>query len=103
MANLDGHTLEFYRKVAERERATDKIILYYTDGAMPCENFDDELEVLQREIREAPRRNITVVGIGVRTDAPVEHGLDTIRIDSLEEVPRVVKDLESRLAKEVIV
>lgn len=99
-ANLDGHSMEFYRKVCDREKATDKIILYYTDGQMPAENYNDELEVLQREIRDAPRRGIKIVGIGIQNEDPIEHGLDTIRIDRLEDVPVVVRALKERLIGE---
>lgn len=97
--NLDGHTLEFYRKVTERQKATDKLILYYTDGAMPNENYSDELEVLQREILHAPQRGIKIVGIGIRNSDPVQHGLDTIRIDTIEEVPKVVDGLKERIMR----
>ena len=67
--NLDGHALEFYRKVADRQDTTDKIIMYYTDGEMPNENYNDELEVLQREISQIKRRNMTLLGVGVNTDS----------------------------------
>lgn len=97
-ANLDGHTLEFYRKVAERRTETDKLILYYTDGHMPLANFDEELEILQREIKHCQRAGIKLVGIGVNTDSPTRHGLDTIRLDDLSDVPKVVTELRKRLA-----
>lgn len=97
-ANLDGHTLEFYRKTIQRVKATDKLIMYYTDGAMPLENYTEELEILQREIEMCKRLGIHLVGVGVRNDDPTEHGLDTIRIDTLEDIPLVVKGLEKRIA-----
>lgn len=96
-ANLDGHTMEFYRKVTERETATDKIILYYTDGAMPLENYDEELSILQREIEIIKRQGVSLVGVGIKTDSPKAHGLDTIVLDKIEDVPQVVAGLESRL------
>lgn len=96
-ANLDGHTMEFYRKRCEEQRATDKILLYYTDGAMPLENFREELEILQREIKICQARAISVVGVGIGNDDPTEHGLDTIRMDELEDIPRLIRDLERRL------
>ena len=97
MCNLDGHTLEYYRKVCERQQATDKLVMYFTDGAMPGQNYGEELEILQREIREAPGRGISIVGVGVGTDSPNAHGLDTVRLDDLEDVPRLVRELEQRL------
>lgn len=97
--NLDGHTLEFYRKVAERQQATDKIILYYTDGAMPLENYEEELEVLQREIRYCKMRKIHLMGVAIKNSDPEAHGLDTVRLDSIEDVGKVVKALEVRLTR----
>lgn len=97
MCNLDGHTLEYYRKVADRVKATDKVIMYYTDGAMPAENYDDELYVLQRELRTCRQKGYTVMGVGVGNDEPSKYGLDTVRLDGIEDVPNVVRHLEKRL------
>lgn len=96
-ANLDGHTLEFYRKVVEKGRETDRVIMYFTDGAMPLENFEEELAILQDEIKLCQRLGIRLVGIGVQNDDPKEHGLDTIRLDDMEDVPRLVTELRKRL------
>jgi hypothetical protein len=96
-ANLDGHTLEYYRKVAQAVKATDKIIMYYTDGAMPMENYAEELDILQREIEMCRRLGINIVGVGIKNDDPTKHGLDTIRLDRIEDVPKVVTELEKRL------
>lgn len=96
-ANLDGHTLEYYRKVLDRVVATDKIILYYTDGKMPAENHDEELEILQREIKICKQKGYTLLGVGIRTDSPVRHGLDTVQVDEHADVVKVVRHLEKRL------
>jgi hypothetical protein len=96
-ANLDGHTLEYYRKRLDEVQATDKIILYYTDGKMPAENEAEELEILQREIRLCKQRKYTLLGVGIRTDSPVRHGLDTVQLDDEGDVVKVVKHLEKRL------
>lgn len=95
--NLDGHSLEYYRKMIERHSATDKIILYYTDGKMPAANYSEELTVLQREIETCRRKSITLLGVGIRTDSPIRHGLDTVQIDNASEVGKVVRHLESSL------
>lgn len=95
--NLDGHTLEFYRKRLDESDATDKIIMYYTDGKMPAENHDEELEILTRELRICKQKRYAVMGVGIRTDSPVRHGLDTVQVDDDEDIPRVVKHLEKRL------
>lgn len=96
-SNLDGHFLEYLRKAVERVPATDKVILYYSDGKMPAENHDEELEILQREIRYCATRDITLLGVGIRTDSPVRHGLDTVRVDTDEDIVKVVRHLEKRL------
>lgn len=96
-ANLDGHTLEYYRKVAEVRSETDRMILYYTDGAMPAANYHEELEILQREIKICKDKQIHLVGVGVQSDAPLEHGLDTILLDGVDDVPHVIKELRKRL------
>lgn len=96
-ANLDGHTVEWYRKELEKVRATDKILMYYSDGAMPAENYIEELTILKREIKTFQSRGITLMAVGARTDDPRAHGLDTVRIDNMTDIPKVVKHLGKRL------
>lgn len=98
-ANLDGHTLEYYRKVLQKRTETDRLLLYYTDGAMPAANYVEELEVLQREIKICDQMGIHLVGIGVQSDSPTEHGLDTILLNEIEDIPDVVNELRKRLMK----
>ena len=95
--NLDGHGVEYYRKTIERHPATDKIILYYTDGKMPAANHDEELEILQREIRYCQQHKITLLGVGIRTDSPRRHGLDTVEVNDDSDTPKVVRHLQSAL------
>lgn len=95
--NLDGHTLEFYRKQAEKSTATDKIIIYFTDGEMPMANYDEELEILQREIAICKRRNITLLAVGINTDSPKRYGFDTVKVDSDEDIHLVIDQLDRRL------
>lgn len=97
--NLDGHTLEFYRKVAQRSDATNKIIIYYTDGEMPAANFSEELEILQRELKICKKLGITVLGVGINTDSPSSWGMNTVRIDSDEDVYKVAVQLGEELTK----
>jgi hypothetical protein len=97
-ANLDGHTLEYYRKYIQRRPETDKVILYYTDGKMPAENFDEELVILEREIKVCKRQRITLLGVGIRTNSPVRHGLDTVEVTTDEDIVKVVRHLEKRLS-----
>ena len=95
--NLDGHTMEFYRKVCDKRDETNRIIMYYTDGAMPASNYDDELQVLQRELKESSRRGYTVLGVGIGTDSPREHGLPTVEVNGLSDIAAVVRHLEDAL------
>jgi len=95
--NLDGHTFSFYRKMLEKRREQTKILHYYTDGAMPLENFDEELEILKKELVLYKQQGITVRGVGVRTDSPREHGLHTVIVESQADVFKVVEDLEQAL------
>jgi len=97
--NLDGHTIEYYRKAIEPRRATDKIILYYTDGKMPAANHDEELEILQREIVTCRKKKVSLLGVGIRTDSPTRHGLPTVQVDSDDDMIKVVTHLESALLR----
>ena len=83
--------------MCDRVQATDKIILYCTDGKMPAENHDEELEILQREIKICKQKGYTLLGVGIRTDSPVRHGLDTVQVDEHSDVVKVVRHLEKRL------
>jgi hypothetical protein len=96
-ANLDGHTLEYYRKVCDRQKETHKVILYYTDGKMPAENHDEELDILQREIRVCRQKHYTLLGVGIRTDSPVRHGLSTVQVDDDADLVKVIQHLERAL------
>jgi hypothetical protein len=95
--NLDGHTLEQYRKIVQPRRETDKMILYVTDGAMPMFNYHEELEVLQRELETLRRLRVNMFGVGYQTDSPKQHGMDTIVIEGGQDLPGLVSGLRSRL------
>jgi len=99
--NLDGHALEFMRKRCDRSTATDKVLLYVTDGDMPEANDQDEEVVLRREIAECRKRRYSLVGVGIATDSPRQYGLDTIQIDDPEDISLLVRELERRLAVRV--
>lgn len=98
-ANVDGHTLEFYRKVLDKRTETDRIIMYYTDGAMPHMNYEEELEVLEREIKTCRQRRYTLMGVGIQTDSPTAHGLDTVQIDTMDDLPKVIQHLDKQLIR----
>lgn len=96
--NLDGHTMEFYRKCADKSRATDKVIIYYTDGEMPAENFVEEKAILERECITMRQRGYAVLGVGVGTDSPSRYGLDTVKIYGVQDVHLVVSALRKKIA-----
>jgi hypothetical protein len=97
--NLDGHTMEYYRKRLDEVQATDKILLYYTDGKMPAANHAEELEILQREIKTCAAKGYTLLGVGIRTDSPRRHGLDTVQVNDDRDLKSVVMHLEKRLVR----
>lgn len=97
--NLDGHTLEAYRKIAMQSTATTRIVFYYTDGEMPAENKEEETEILYREIELYKRYGIDLIGIGIQTDSPTRYGLPTVRVDSDEDIVKVIKFLDEILTK----
>jgi hypothetical protein len=95
--NLDGHTVEFYRKRLMSSQATTKILLYFTDGAMPAANKEDEVHVLRQEVKNYKRLGLTMLGVGIGTDSPKRWGMDTIRINNKRDIGLVVKHLEGIL------
>lgn len=97
--NLDGHTLEFLRKRAEMSRATDKILCYYTDGAMPAMNATEEAQVLRRETEHCKKNNITLLAVGIGTDSPKAYGFDTVEVNSEMDLVEVVRRLGRALTE----
>lgn len=96
-ANLDGHALEFARKRLDTSQAKGKIILYYSDGKFPAANSREELEVFQREQRVCAQKGITLLGVGIRTDSPKAHGLDTVEVHEDGDLIKVIQHLGKRL------
>lgn len=97
-ANLDGHTLEFMRKLVEKQRATDKVILYFTDGAMPAENGAEELEILYREFKRCQDKGITMIYMGIDNTEPRDkYGLPTIPMYGMQDLPKAVEALKEYL------
>lgn len=96
--NLDGHTMQFYRKQLDAVRATHKILFYFTDGAMPAMNYEEELQVLQDEIKVCKQRGYTLLGVGIGTNSPEEHGLETVEVVGPSDIGLVVAKLQKKLA-----
>ena len=108
--NLDGITLQTYINMLLTQRATDRLLLYYTDGAMPAEDRIIQKQLLIGECRRAramsklPDRRMHLVGIGVGTDSPKEYGMDTIEVDESSGeagITTVVEGLADRIARTV--
>ena len=104
--NLDGLTMRTYIDMLCTQRATDRILLYYTDGAMPAEDHDNQRVMLEAQCRRAkamaqlPDRRLHVVGVGVGTDSPKEYGLDTIAVN-LDDTEAVVVEVVEGLADRI--
>ena len=105
-ANLDGITMQTYINMLCTQRATDRILLYYTDGAMPAEDHHQQLVLLKDQLRRAkamaklPDRRLHVVGVALDNDEPKRYGLDTILVRSKEpdkSVRLVVDGLAERI------
>lgn len=108
--NLDGLTMRTYIDMLCTQRATDRILLYYTDGEMPAEDRTNQRVILEAQCRRAkamaelPDHRLHVVGVGVGTDSPKQYGLDTIRVDEDDAesgVRKVVEGLAERIAKSI--
>ena len=99
--NLDGHALAYGRSEILKQRATDRLIMYYSDGQMPAENHDEELALLKKELKILSAQGVIVAGVGVNTDSPTKHGLPTVRLDSESDVPKVVDHLEKLMEARV--
>lgn len=99
--NLDGHAMEFLRKQAEKSRASDRILMYFSDGDMPAWNYDEELFILQNEIVTCRQKGIILGGVGVQTDSPARHGLETVRVNGPADIVHVVAFLEKKLSMRV--
>lgn len=97
--NLDGHTLEAYRKLAMKSTATDRVVIYYTDGEMPAENKEEETAILLREIELYKKYGIHLVCVAIQTDSPKKYGLPTVRVDRDEDIIKVVRFLDEILTK----
>lgn len=92
-SNFDGHNVQFFRKILDTRSETVRGILYYTDGEMPAANPDEEAIVLADEIAICRQRGYTLLGVGMNTDSPRQYGLDTVQIDSDDDVTKVVDQL----------
>jgi cobalamin biosynthesis protein CobT len=99
MENYDGHTLEYHYNLLRRQQVTDKIMIYYTDGAMPAANYDEEVVILEDHIQKCKKDNIGLLAVGINTNSPQQYGFDTVQVDSDEDLVKVMEQLERHLLK----
>lgn len=97
--NLDGHTMQFYRKRLDASSCTDKIMFYFTDGAMPAGNGVNERPILVRELELMKRRGYHVVGVGIGTDSPKEFGMDTVIVNGPNDIGAVLDRLATKFKR----
>ena len=97
--NLDGHTMSYYRKALERQTGKDKLLMYFTDGEMPAANKREERPLLEKETALMRAKGIHAIGVGVGTDSPKRFGLDTIRVDSVRDIPALIQGVGERLSR----
>lgn len=97
--NLDGHTMQFYRKRLDASTCTDKIMFYFTDGAMPAANGANERPILERELKLCKQRGYHVVGVGIGTDSPKEFGMDTVIVNGPNDISAVLDRLATKFSR----
>ena len=94
--NMDGHSMERYRKLAEARRTTDKLILYFTDGEM--HGYGEEREILEKNIDLCRKLGIHLLAVSYQNDSPTQLGLETIRFDSGQDIASIVSGLDAYLS-----
>jgi hypothetical protein len=105
--NLDGQTMKHYIRMLSRQRATDRLLLYYTDGQMPAEDGARQRIILERELKRAhawskrKHDRLTVIGVGYGCNDPEKYGLDTILVDDTSTLAEQVSQVVNGLAKRI--
>jgi len=97
--NFDGHNMEYLRKVLDGRTETSRGIIYYTDGAMPARNYEEELMILTNELQTCKKKKYAVMAVGINTDSPRQYGLNTVQVDSDKDVIKVTKQLGEYLTQ----
>lgn len=95
--SLDGHNLQFYRKILDRSQAKNRLCLYFTDGQIPATSPGEEGPLMRKEVLTMEAHGHKILGVGVGTDSPKNYGLDTVAIHGGRDIVTLVKALEDRL------
>lgn len=91
--NLDGSTLRLYRRRLMAQPGDRRILLYFTDGAIPGAGGVAEEEVMRSEVTACARAGITLLGVGIRTRSPEDFGIPTVSLDGPGDVAQVLEFL----------
>lgn len=91
--NYDGSTMTAYRRILAERPATRKVLLYFTDGAIPGAGGQAEAQIMREEVVACRRQGVTLLGVGVRTSSPEQFGIPTVRLDEMSDTRKVLEFL----------
>lgn len=91
--NFDGSTMTLYRRILAARPATQKVLLYFTDGAIPGSGGQTEAQIMRDEVEACKRQGITLLGVGAETLSPEDFGIPTVSLDKQEDVKKVLEFL----------
>lgn len=96
-SNADGTILRVYRRQLEATDATDKVLLFFTDGVIPGYGGAEQKQIMREEVQACKRAGITLVGVGVKTDSPKDFGIETVRLDSEKDLRGLLEHLAEKI------
>ena len=96
-SNADGTILRVYRRQLEATDATDKVLLFFTDGVIPGYGGAEQKQIMREEVQACKRAGITLVGVGVKTDSPRDFGIETVRLDSEKDLRGLLEYLAEKI------
>ena len=104
--NLDGFAMAFAMRVAQNQRATDRIIFHYTDGGFPAEDGGRQKAILTLESRRVAaskrtKRPIHYVVVQVDTQAGNDFPLDFVQCDTADGLAKNLTKVTKAIAKEL--
>lgn len=96
--NLDGHSMEFYRKQIEKRPETDKLLMYYTDGAI--NNIGEEWDVFTHNVEICHRKGIVPMAVEIATETGLteELGMPTVALWTMDDLRDVISFIKQRLS-----
>ena len=91
--NQDGSILRLYRRQLQTRPATEKILLYFTDGEIPGTGGGAEAAIMRAEVDACRRAGITLLGVGIKTRSPEKFGIPTVSLDKATDIGHVLEFL----------